>query len=182
MALDSSLRSAPFRMTVKLRRFHHCEGPPQGLYSRREFTAPSPPLDAFAEHDERGPSPALSQMERRRSKLWLGEYAGVRCSMGIEALTSTSDGRIVMPSTDEEWHDWVSASATWKYMMKEPLLDWLDLYGESNGLQGQRDDHLGSYDPRTDFTTSSSWRKAGKNPWFDLYGSGRGISERAGTP
>ena len=70
--------------------------------------------------------------------------------MGIEALTSTSDGRIIKPSTDEEWRDWVSASGTWNYMMKDPLLDWLNLYGESNGFQ--RDDALSSYDPRTDFT------------------------------
>ena len=58
--------------------------------------------------------------------------------MGIEALTKTSDGRIITPSTEEEWRDWVSASATWEYMMKDPLLDWLDLYGEANGFQ--RDD------------------------------------------
>ena len=71
--------------------------------------------------------------------------------MGIEALTKTGDGRIIIPSTEEEWRDWVSASATWEYMMKDPLLDWLDLYGEANGFQ--RDDQLDSYDPRTDFTT-----------------------------
>ena len=71
--------------------------------------------------------------------------------MGIEALTNTSDGRTVIPSTEEEWRDWVSASATWEYMMKDPLLDWLDLYGEANGFQ--RDDKLGSHDPRTDFST-----------------------------
>ena len=71
--------------------------------------------------------------------------------MGIEALTKTSDGRIIIPSTEEEWRGWVSASAGWNYMMKDPLLDWLDLYGEANGFQ--RDDHLGSHDPRTDFTT-----------------------------
>ena len=69
--------------------------------------------------------------------------------MGIEALTKTSDGRTVIPSTEEEWRDWVSASATWEYMMKDPLLDWLNLYGEANGFQ--RDDALLSYDPRTDF-------------------------------
>ncbi len=71
--------------------------------------------------------------------------------MGIEALTITSDGRTVIPSTEEEWRDWVSASATWEYMMKDPLLDWLALYGEANGFQ--RDDALPSYDPRTDFST-----------------------------
>ena len=70
--------------------------------------------------------------------------------MGIEALTITSDGRTVTPSTEEEWRDWVSASSSWNYMMKDPLLDWLSLYGEANGFQ--RDDALVSYDPRTDFT------------------------------
>jgi hypothetical protein len=35
------------------------------------------------------------------------------------------------------------------YCCDDPLLDWLDLYGEAKGFT--RDDHRPDYDPRTDF-------------------------------
>ena len=70
--------------------------------------------------------------------------------MGIEALTVDTDGHTVVPASDEEWRDWVSASSTRNYAIRDPLLDWLDLYGEKNGYRP--DDELPGYDPRTDFT------------------------------
>ncbi len=69
--------------------------------------------------------------------------------MGIEALTVDADGRRVIPTTEDEWREWVSASSTRSYAIRDPLLDWLDLYGERHGFR--RDDLLPGYDPRTDF-------------------------------
>ena len=70
--------------------------------------------------------------------------------MGIEALTVDAEGRTVVPATEDEWREWVSASSTRSYAIRDPLLDWLDLYGEKHGFR--RDDALPGYDPRTDFT------------------------------
>ena len=50
---------------------------------------------------------------------------------------------------NEDLSAWVSASATRNWAINDPLLDWLDLYGEEHGFQ--RDDELDAYDPRTDF-------------------------------
>ena len=70
--------------------------------------------------------------------------------MGIEALTVDAEGLSVIPATDDEWREWVSASSTRNYAIRDPLLDWLELYGEQNGFRP--DDEIPGYDPRTDFT------------------------------
>ncbi len=46
--------------------------------------------------------------------------------------------------------EWVSAAATRNHMARNPLVDWLNLYGQLNGFK--QDDELPGYDPRTDFT------------------------------
>ena len=61
------------------------------------------------------------------------------------ALTHDARGAEVIPTTDAEWDDWVSASATRNYVLDDPLLDWLDRYGEAKGFP--RDD----VDQRTDY-------------------------------
>ena len=46
--------------------------------------------------------------------------------------------------------DLVTATATRNYAASEPLLDWLNLYGESKGFR--RDQDHKDYDKRTDFS------------------------------
>ena len=60
------------------------------------------------------------------------------------------DGREVIPSTDSDWDDWVSASSTRSYVLDDPLLDWLNRHGEAQGFK--RDDKV-TFDERTDFLT-----------------------------
>ncbi len=70
--------------------------------------------------------------------------------MAIEALTHTADGRLVVPTSNEDWQDWVSATRTRNHVLNDPLLDWLNLYGEKHGFW--RDAELPGYNPSTDFT------------------------------
>ncbi len=70
--------------------------------------------------------------------------------MGIETLTQNQNGQTVIPDTKEDWLEWVSATDTRNFLIEDPLLDWLKLYGEDNGFQPDAD--LPRYDSRTDFT------------------------------
>ena len=70
--------------------------------------------------------------------------------MGIASLTHTEDGSLVVPTTHADWQEWVSATATRHYAMQDPLLDWLDLYGDAHSFL--RDDERADYDARLDFS------------------------------
>lgn len=70
--------------------------------------------------------------------------------MGIEALTTTASGQVIRPQSPEDWSEWVSASRTRNHAQDDPLLDWLDVHGETKGFQ--RDQDLPGYDERTDFS------------------------------
>src|SRR5262249_7909631 len=69
--------------------------------------------------------------------------------MAIEALTSADDGTHSLPTTEAEWSDWVGATAIRNFMLEDPLLDWLEIYGRDHGFQP--DPELPDYDWRTDF-------------------------------
>ena len=66
----------------------------------------------------------------------------------IEAITQTTAATKLIPSSTDEWDDWVSASATRNHVLDNPLLDWLERHGESKGYT--RDS---AADPRTDLRT-----------------------------
>ena len=68
--------------------------------------------------------------------------------MGIEALLHDDDGQLLDPSAGDDWRDWVSATATRNHALRDPLLDWMDLYGSIKGYTP--DDQLPGHDPRTD--------------------------------
>ena len=70
--------------------------------------------------------------------------------MGIQAITQSDDGQIVIPSSQDDWRDWVSATSTRNFLLQDTLSDWLNLYGQANGFQ--KDPDLPGYDIRTDFT------------------------------
>jgi len=70
--------------------------------------------------------------------------------MSLDALTTANDGRVINPTTDEDWREWVSATGTQNFILQDPLLDWLELYGEEHGFR--QDTAYPDYDVRTDYT------------------------------
>ena len=69
--------------------------------------------------------------------------------MGIDALTTGPDGSQIIPSTEDDWDAWVSASSTRSYLLRNPLVDWLGRYGEAGGFVRDTDDP--GYDERLEF-------------------------------
>ena len=70
--------------------------------------------------------------------------------MGIQALTHRDDGtEIAVPLSIEDWRFWVSAGRTRNWMLRDPLLDWLQLYGKSRDFVPSQD--LCGYDRNLDF-------------------------------
>ena len=67
---------------------------------------------------------------------------------GAAAIWTRDDGSIDDPETSAQWDEWVSASALRHWCDGDPLLDWLDRYGEDRGFV--RDDRMPSYDPHFD--------------------------------
>lgn len=68
--------------------------------------------------------------------------------MAVEALTRSDTGEVRLPASRQDWTAWVAATRTRAWCVRDPILDWLDAYGEQNGFC--RDDKLPGYDPRTD--------------------------------
>lgn len=69
---------------------------------------------------------------------------------GGAALIRLDDAGIEhAPASDAEWTTWVSAGRTRNWLLEDPVLDWLHLFGERAGFV--RDDDRPGYDERTDF-------------------------------
>jgi len=69
--------------------------------------------------------------------------------MALENAFHRDDGSRNVPSSKSEWADWVSASKGRNFVLGEPLLDWLNLYGKKKGFVPDKE--LPDYDPRFDF-------------------------------
>lgn len=70
--------------------------------------------------------------------------------MGLEALLSRDDGTTITPPvSSDDWRPWVSAGRTRNWMLNDPLLDCLHLYGKSRGYRPDKE--LAGYAPDLDF-------------------------------
>ena len=67
---------------------------------------------------------------------------------GASAIWTRDDGTVADPRTPAEWDDWVAVGSVRHWCDSDPLLDWLDRYGEEHGFL--RDDQLSTYDARFD--------------------------------
>jgi len=86
--------------------------------------------------------------ERDPTQLTLSIAIG-RPVRGANALVTRDDGNTVLPTTDADWDDWVSAGAMRNWARNDALLDWLERYGGERGIA--RDDQRAAYDERFDF-------------------------------
>ena len=70
--------------------------------------------------------------------------------MGIAALTHRDDGtRVEVPSSQSDWQEWASAASPRNHVNGDPLLDWLELYGDR--LNAIPREELDDYNADLDF-------------------------------
>ena len=70
--------------------------------------------------------------------------------MGIDSLTRRDDGsKVAIPVSHDDWQQWVSAGRTRNWMLDDPLLDWLQLYGKYHDYLPKQE--LADYDKGLDF-------------------------------
>ena len=70
--------------------------------------------------------------------------------MGINSLTHQDDGtKVSVPVSPGDWQQWVSAGKTRNWMLDDPLIDWLQLYGKSRDYLLKQE--LAGYDKDLDF-------------------------------
>ena len=70
--------------------------------------------------------------------------------MGINSLTHRDDGsKVAVPVSPGDWQQWVSAGRTRNWMLDDPLIDWLQLYGKSRDYLLKQE--LAGYDKDLDF-------------------------------
>lgn len=70
--------------------------------------------------------------------------------MALDHAFHSNDGTRNVPGEDSEWSDWVSASKGRNFILGQPLLDWLSLYGKQKGFIP--DNKLSGYDIRFDYS------------------------------
>ena len=66
--------------------------------------------------------------------------------IGFDAYLRNDTGTEIVPEEKADWRHWVSASRTRNWSRKDPLLDWLHLYGLEKGYERDAEPDL-----RTDF-------------------------------
>ena len=70
--------------------------------------------------------------------------------MGIDALTNRNDdSEVGVPVTHDDWKEWVSAGQTRNWMLGNPIIDWLELYGKIHGYVPKQE--LADYSKEIDF-------------------------------
>ena len=70
--------------------------------------------------------------------------------MGIDALTHQSDGsKVALPVSRDDWRQRVSPGRTRNWMLGDPLIDWLQLYGKSREYIPKQE--MTGYDKNLDF-------------------------------
>ncbi len=77
---------------------------------------------------------------------------GVLAAMvvGLDALWLDDQNIEIKPSSRSEWADWIAATRTRNYVLGDPLLDWLSMFGANHGFVP--DSEYSGYDIKTDFT------------------------------
>ena len=68
---------------------------------------------------------------------------------GAFALVTRDDGNTILPTSDADWDEWVSAGAIRHWAANDTLLDWLERFGGERGFA--RDGQRATYDERFDF-------------------------------